>query len=40
VGDNVYATPFHPELDAGICTRIDVYKNNGYFAPESAETLK
>jgi GMP synthase (glutamine-hydrolysing) len=41
VGDNVYATQFHPELDVeGICTRIDVYKNHGYFAPESAESLK
>src|SRR5215203_1226320 len=41
VGDHVYATQFHPELDAdGICTRIDVYKNYGYFAPETAESLK
>ena len=41
VGNNVYATQFHPELDAdGICTRIDVYKNHGYFAPETAESLK
>jgi GMP synthase (glutamine-hydrolysing) len=41
VGENVYATQFHPELDLeGICTRIDVYKDYGYFAPESAETLK
>jgi GMP synthase (glutamine-hydrolysing) len=41
VGNNTYATQFHPELDAdGICTRIDVYKNYGYFAPEAAESLK
>ena len=41
VGANTYATQFHPELDLdGICTRIDVYKNHGYFAPESADTLK
>ena len=41
VGTNTYATQFHPELDlAGILTRIDVYKNYGYFAPESAESLK
>ncbi len=41
VRDNVYATQFHPELDAdGICTRIDVYKHYGYFAPETAESLK
>ena len=41
VGANTYATQFHPELDlAGIVTRIDVYKNYGYFAPESADALK
>jgi GMP synthase (glutamine-hydrolysing) len=41
VGNNAYATQFHPELDAdGICTRIDVYKDYGYFAPETAESLK
>ena len=41
VGENVYATQFHPELDvAGICTRIDIYRNHGYFEPESAEQLK
>ncbi|MCT7661815.1 glutamine amidotransferase [Mycobacterium deserti] len=41
VKHNVYATQFHPELDiSGICTRIDVYKDYGYFAPESAEALK
>ncbi len=41
VGNNVYATQFHPELDVdGICTRIDVYKNHGYFAPSAAESLK
>ena len=41
VGQNVYATQFHPELDLeGICTRIEVYKNAGYFDPSEAETLK
>jgi GMP synthase (glutamine-hydrolysing) len=41
VGTNTFATQFHPELDLeGICTRIDVYKNHGYFEPESAESLK
>ncbi|UXA16035.1 glutamine amidotransferase [Mycobacterium sp. SMC-4] len=41
VGANVYATQFHPELDVdGLCTRVDVYKDHGYFAPETAETLK
>ncbi|UXA10997.1 glutamine amidotransferase [Mycobacterium sp. SMC-8] len=41
VGANVYATQFHPELDVdGLCTRIEVYKNHGYFAPETAQALK
>ena len=34
---NVYATQFHPEADAaGFETRINIYKNKGYFAPEAA----
>ena len=41
LGDHVYATQFHPELDLdGLCTRIDVYRHHGYFAPEAAEGLK
>jgi GMP synthase (glutamine-hydrolysing) len=41
VGANVYATQFHPELDAtGLCTRIDVYKHAGYFPPSEADRLK
>jgi GMP synthase (glutamine-hydrolysing) len=41
VGSNVYATQFHPELDAaGLCIRIDAYKNHGYFDPSDAEQLK
>jgi GMP synthase (glutamine-hydrolysing) len=41
VGRNVYATQFHPELDLeGVCTRIEVYKDAGYFPPSEAETLK
>jgi GMP synthase (glutamine-hydrolysing) len=41
VGRNVYATQFHPELDVpGIQTRIDIYKDEGYFLPETAEDLK
>ncbi|WP_426998681.1 glutamine amidotransferase [Pseudarthrobacter sp. N5] len=37
---NLYATQFHPELDAdGLVTRIDIYRNAGYFPPESAEQL-
>ncbi len=41
VGCNVYATQFHPELDLeGIHTRIEVYKNAGYFDPGEAEAIK
>ncbi len=41
IGSHVYATQFHPELDAaGLCTRIDVYKHAGYFAPAQADDLK
>jgi GMP synthase (glutamine-hydrolysing) len=41
IGANVYATQFHPELDAaGMCTRIDVYKHAGYFDPGQAGELK
>ena len=33
VGQNVYATQFHPELDLeGITTRIHAYADHGYFA--------
>lgn len=40
IGNNVYATQFHPEADAeGFTVRINIYKNFGYFAPESAEKL-
>ena len=40
VGSNVYATQFHPEGDAeGFSLRIRVYKNHGYFPPESADEL-
>lgn len=41
IGQNVYATQFHPELDVpGIETRIDVYKHEGYFEPDEADQLK
>ena len=41
VKHNVYATQFHPELDVpGIQTRIDIYKDEGYFLPETAGDLK
>lgn len=38
VGQNVYATQFHPELDVqGITTRIHAYAGFGYFAAEELE---
>jgi GMP synthase (glutamine-hydrolysing) len=38
VGENVYATQFHPELDVdGITTRIHAYAGYGYFAAEELE---
>ncbi len=41
VGDHVYATQFHPELDlAGLHTRIDTYATFGYFDPSEAATLR
>lgn len=41
VGEHVYAMQFHPELDTdGVCTRIEVYRNAGYFPPGEAEALK
>jgi GMP synthase (glutamine-hydrolysing) len=37
---NVYATQFHPEADAQVFeTRINIYRNNGYFPPEDADEL-
>lgn len=40
VGQNVYATQFHPELDAdGLITRIAVYDRHGYFPPDQAEAV-
>jgi GMP synthase (glutamine-hydrolysing) len=40
IGQNVYATQFHPELDAaGLALRIEIYKHAGYFPPEDAEAL-
>lgn len=38
VGQNVYATQFHPELDVeGISTRIRAYAGYGYFAAHELE---
>ena len=40
IGENVYATQFHPELTVdGIVTRIRVYQHNGYFPPEEMDAL-
>jgi GMP synthase (glutamine-hydrolysing) len=40
LGDNVYATQFHPEGDPdGFNVRIRAYRNHGYFAPETANGL-
>jgi GMP synthase (glutamine-hydrolysing) len=41
VGAHGYATQFHPELDAaGMSTRVDVYKDAGYFDPSEADRIK
>ena len=40
VGRNVYATQFHPELDAGsMSSRVRAYSNHGYFDPAELESL-
>jgi GMP synthase (glutamine-hydrolysing) len=40
VGEHVYATQFHPELDvAGILTRVRVYQHAGYFPPDEVDQL-
>jgi len=41
LGNHVYATQFHPELDpVAICDRIDAYASHGYYAPHEQESLK
>lgn len=41
IGNHVYATQFHPELDVdGLCLRIEVYREHGYFPPEQARSLQ
>ena len=41
IGENVYATQFHPEGDAQeFILRIDTYQNHGYFEPHEADELK
>jgi len=40
LGENVYATQFHPEADpTEFRVRIEAYKHHGYFAPETADAL-
>lgn len=40
VRDNVYASQFHPELDAaGLALRLRLYKNMGYADPDEVEDL-
>lgn len=40
LGDNVYATQFHPELDVpALLERISVYRHHGYFDPEELEDV-
>jgi GMP synthase (glutamine-hydrolysing) len=40
VQQNVYATQFHPELDApGICARARIYQHYGYFPADELEDL-
>jgi GMP synthase (glutamine-hydrolysing) len=40
IGQNVYATQFHPEGDSeGFILRIHAYKHHGYFQPHEAEEL-
>lgn len=40
VGENVYATQFHPEGDPeGFNVRIRIYRDHGYFPAESADAL-
>lgn len=40
IGQNVYATQFHPELDAkGLELRVKIYKHAGYFQPDEVDRL-
>ena len=40
VGENLYATQFHPELDVeGIVARVSAYREAGYFPPEEHDEL-
>lgn len=40
MGNNVYATQFHPELDfEGVKIRAELYKNAGYFQPSELTSI-
>lgn len=40
LGENVYATQFHPEADGDVfAARIRIYRDRGYFPPEDAAAL-
>ncbi|GAA3581355.1 glutamine amidotransferase [Klugiella xanthotipulae] len=40
IGQNLYATQFHPDLtNDGLVTRIQVYRDHGYFSPDSITEL-
>jgi GMP synthase (glutamine-hydrolysing) len=40
LGENVYATQFHPELDVpALLERISVYRHHGYFDPEELDVV-
>ena len=41
IGENIYVTQFHPELDSdGLCLRVEVYQDYGYFDPSEVEELQ
>ncbi|MCW2792814.1 MAG: guaA 2 [Nocardioides sp.] len=40
IGEHVYATQFHPELDVpALLHRIEVYRHHGYFDPVELDTV-
>jgi len=40
VGENLYVTQFHPELDVdGVISRVIVYRDAGYFPPQDFERI-
>jgi len=41
IGENMYATQFHPELNyEWLCERIDIYQDAGYFDPSEIDEVK